>query len=173
MLTFIKNLNISYPTFLLNSILSFNYFNNVDSISSNILETDNIESFPVHVNIPFISDITSKLIKISTDIPNNKIANTKVLAVSNMLSKLKRKDKGTSFSKLVYSLPCSNCNKIHIGQTSQSLSRRLALHERCVLAEHIYTSKHNIDLNRLKILTKQQNKMKICFQIIQYSEQEN
>lgn len=65
---------------------------------------------------------------------------------------------------MVYCLTCVSCGKNYVGQTSQWLSNRLALHksdittkrDRCALAEHILINNHRVDWDNVKILDKEQ-----------------
>lgn len=178
-----KNLSILYKLFRDNSypkpLLKFLLYNwspttdpviNLENTTSNTI-SNNTTLIPKYVSLPFIDGITQKLCKIFKDIPNIKTANTSVLKINSIFTKLKCKDNVTNMSNVIYSIPCRDCDKIYIGQTSQTIKKRLAIHksdcklrpERCALANHAVNNKHSINFNEVKVLDKQPNKTKRLF----------
>ena len=91
--------------------------------------------------------------------------------MNSVYSKLKDKVPITSQSDVVYSIPCSECEKIYIGQTSRQLSQRIISHksdcrlhpERCALAEHVNKFDHKMKYEEVKILNTQRNLTKRLF----------
>ena len=62
---------------------------------------------------------------------------------------------------VVYSIPCTECPKVYIGQTGRSLKHRLKEHRRALkngdmaasaLAEHALTAGHGVDLSKAEVL---------------------
>ena len=57
-------------------------------------------------------------------------------------------------------VPCSSCELVYVGQTSQQLKKRLIQHKsdiknpskKCALAEHCRNSKHSMNFDNTKIL---------------------
>ena len=57
---------------------------------------------------------------------------------------------------VAYSVPCNECSRAYIGQTSRSLDHRIAEHRQALrsgnvaasaLAEHVFTAGHKVDLS--------------------------
>jgi len=62
---------------------------------------------------------------------------------------------------VVYSIPCTECPKVYIGQTGRLLKHRLKEHWRALrnsytaasaLAEHALTAGHGVDLSKAEVL---------------------
>ena len=101
-------------------------------------------------------------------IPNTKIqfAFKKHLSLKNVfLPSLKGKDESKRNKKLVYSIPCSDCNKIYIGETSRKIETRITEHQTKIrtlgsdskIVEHILQCKHEFDLSKVETLTHENN----------------
>lgn len=115
----------------------------------------------LYTSLPYIKDLTPKLLTIFKSIGLNlKIANRSVLTLNSLHSKLKDKTPLTLRSNVVYRIPCKNCNKSYIGQTSRPIKDRISLHksdcrlhpERCALAEHVIDAGHQMDFDSVKVL---------------------
>ena len=73
---------------------------------------------------------------------------------------LKEKDESKSLKKLVYSIPCLNCDKIYIGETNRLKRTRINEHKSKIkslssdskLVEHIEKCKHKFDFLNTKTL---------------------
>lgn len=124
-----------------------------------------------YISVPYINDVTARLAKILKDVPNIKLANSTVLTVNKVFTNLKCKDNTSNISNIVYSIKCNDCNQIYIGQTGQMLKQRISIHksdcrlrpDRCALANHANSNKHNMDFGNAKILERQTNKSKRIF----------
>lgn len=170
------------PTFLtdINENSNHNYnlnpFSNTNVAQPTNSEVGNVTPPTIYVTLPFIWDITMKLSRIFSQIPNIRLANKTVLTLNSVHSKLKCKDEVTSLSNVVYKLSCTDCNKVYIGQTGQTLKKRLSLHksdarlhpDRCALADHIHSLNHIIDFNTVEVLAKQSNTTKRLFLEMSY-----
>ena len=75
-------------------------------------------------------------------------------------------------SGVVYSIPCSICNEVYIGQTGRHLETRLKEHKAAVklarteisaVAEHVWLQKYQIDFQSTAILAKENDCKKCCF----------
>ena len=64
-------------------------------------------------------------------------------------------------SSVVYSIPCSGCDRKYIGQTSQFLKKRITQHKSdirvgkfkfCALAAHTHTTGHSFNYDEVRIL---------------------
>ncbi|CAF2071453.1 unnamed protein product [Rotaria magnacalcarata] len=76
---------------------------------------------------------------------------------------LKGKDESKEKKNLVYSIPCSNCKKIYIGETSRMSETRMAEHRSKIktlasdskLVEHIEQYKHKFDFSKVETLARE------------------
>ena len=60
---------------------------------------------------------------------------------------------------LIYKIPCKNCDNFYVGETGRSLSTRLHEHQTkksSAVFEHNKKEKHDIDINKIKVLTKEE-----------------
>lgn len=73
-------------------------------------------------------------------------------------------------SNVVYSIPCQDCNRQYIGQTSRYITTRIKEHSRdqkpenlvknatkTALTEHAYNNVHQFDFKNTKIIGKEPN----------------
>lgn len=135
-----------------------------------------------YVSLPLIPSLTNKLVNILRGIDNIKIAKYNPLTVRNIFTNVKDKIHIMSRSDVVYRIPCGNCNSVYIGQTSQCLKRRIAVHksdtrlrpDRCALANHSSSLDHTFKFDDTKILCTSSNYNKRTFLEMCYiSENEN
>ena len=88
-------------------------------------------------SLPHIPILTSALISIfKTDFPNTKIARKPIKTNSRILKNIRDPVHPLQKSKVVYSIPCNNCQMSYIGMTKNKLQTRLY--------------GHTHDLNKLK-----------------------
>ena len=74
---------------------------------------------------------------------------------SIFLPKLKGKDENKNRKNLIYSIPCVDCDKVYIGETSRMKETRMNEHKAKVkslssdskIVEHILEHKHNFDFS--------------------------
>jgi hypothetical protein len=79
---------------------------------------------------------------------------------SIFLPKLKGIDENKKNKNLVYSIPCKDCERIYIGETSRMKETRMKEHKAKIrtlasdskLVEHILSDKHNFDFDNVKTL---------------------
>ncbi len=66
---------------------------------------------------------------------------------------------------VVYEIPCTDCEKVYIGQTGNSLDTRLQQHraacvhhqpEKSALAEHSLNASHRVDWSGARVLSREQ-----------------
>lgn len=142
------------------------------SLNSNNHEVEEPADNCFYTSLPYIKDLTPKLLTIFKSVDLNlKIANRSVLTLNSLHSKLKDKTPLTLRSNVVYSIPCKDCNKSYIGQTSRPLKDRISMHksdcrlhpERCALAEHAIDADHQMDFDSVKILASHSHHSKRLF----------
>ena len=78
----------------------------------------------------------------------------------------------TKKSNVVYSIPCTTCPAVYIGQTSRTLNTRINEHKAAVkhartevsaVAEHVWQEKHQMDFQKTCILAHEPNLHQHCF----------
>lgn len=116
-------------------------------------------------SIPYIENLSHKLINLFKPYSNIKIAQYNILTNKLNFTPLKDKLDSVLSSNVVYSISCGGCNGVYIGQTSQLLKKRLTLHksdirlrpERCALARHSHDTGHSFNFDDVKILELENN----------------
>lgn len=109
------------------------------------------------IPIPYTKNLSHKITKILK--PHNiELVHKPQNQIKEIFTKLKTSTPKSKKSNLVYSIPCKNCDKQYIGQTSQSLHDRLNAHKytknaTTALNKHKKTKKHEFDYDETKILT--------------------
>lgn len=115
--------------------------------------------------LPYYDNLTDRLIKIFHE-EQIKVAKKSIKSVGSLFSNLKDRIPKMMQSNVVYKLTCDTCSKVYVGQTSQWLKSRLALHksdikkgvDRCALAGHVKENKnHVINFDNAVILEKEVN----------------
>ena len=97
--------------------------------------------------------------------PDLKISFRPTNKVSQVFSNMKHKLDTGQNSNVVYSIPCKNCGRIYIGETSRTLCERCSQHEKDVenqqkkprktaLVAHVSNTKHEFDFSQAKIIRK-------------------
>ncbi|XP_044760198.1 uncharacterized protein LOC123317657 [Coccinella septempunctata] len=113
-----------------------------------------------YVSLPLLPSLTRKLTNILKDVKNIKIAKYNPLTVGRIFSHVKDRIPIMSKSDVVYRISCGNCNSVYIGQTSQCLKKRIAIHksdaklrpDRCALANHASSLGHKFKFDEAEIL---------------------
>lgn len=171
----IHNLNLlyellkksGYPPRLLNSLLfkRTTINGNVDRITQN-------NNIPFkYFSLPYFEHLSYNLRKIFSKFQNVKLAFRNTLTVKTLFSKLKDKDEILNNSNVIYSIPCLECDKKYIGQTSRKLKDRITSHksdvrhnkQSCTLARHAIENIHSFDYENVKILDTEPNMYKRQF----------
>lgn len=127
----------------------------------------------LYASLPYIKEITPKLSRIlnRNEHLNIKIANKTVLRLGSINTRLKDKTPVKNLSDVIYSIPCFECDKVYVGQTSRPVSSRITSHksdcrlhpERCALAEHVNKTGHIMNYEATKVLTTEHNYKKRLF----------
>ena len=87
---------------------------------------NNQQSF--HATLTYVPYLSLKLQKILKTLGVDKVSFKIINKLQDRFSKLKDKIPSDEQTHVVYSIPCS-CNKIYIGQTSNSLKTRIQKHK--------------------------------------------
>jgi len=162
---FEKNL---YPHKLINKAWNkiINKMKNDNSIINQANHDKALTSNKFHC-ITYIKGLTGKIIN------DLKVIDTNTRWGKKTNNKIKSKFYTTTIDKseilnecnVVYSIPCNDCDKSYIGETSQNLYKRMKQHEYDVknkktntgLASHVKEENHSMNINNVKILDKERN----------------
>lgn len=85
--------------------------------------------------------------------------------IAKNFTKLKTKTSKNKRSNIVYEIPCSGCNGVYIGQTSQYLENRIKSHKydkknSTALTAHERKTQHSFNFESAKILKTETNTRK-------------
>jgi hypothetical protein len=157
-------INNGFPKLLIKKLLfsTLNEANHVTAVEDN--------QITIYKKLPYINPLTNNLINILRN-NNTKIAKCNPLTINSLYSKVKDKTPLLFNSNVVYSIPCLDCEKRYIGQTSQLLRSRLYGHKNdckhdkisCALVDHSISMNHQFDFNNVKILDSERNYRKRLF----------
>ncbi|XP_045473477.1 uncharacterized protein LOC123679939 [Harmonia axyridis] len=126
----------------------------------------------VYATIPYIPVLSNKISMIFKDYKHIKIVKTMKHSLFKLVfSRLKDKEKEEYESGVVYSIPCSSCERTYIGQTSRWIKDRITSHKSdarrnlrtCALAIHANNNDHVIDYSNTKLLFKEPHYHKRLF----------
>ena len=129
-----------------------------------------------YVSLPYIVELTGKLVDIFRKQTEMKIAKYNLITNRQVFSQLKDKLPTLSRSDVVYEITCATCHRKYIGQCSTNLQQRISLHKsdsklrpnRCNLASHVHNTGHSMNFEEIKVLA-QENKyqkrvfLEMCF----------
>ncbi|XP_053686358.1 uncharacterized protein LOC128735904 [Sabethes cyaneus] len=155
----------NYPDQLINRTLT----NRVHLLYNTLQNANNEEQPKKYISLPYIPCMSEKVAKVlhKHDVtvahrPCNKIKDT-------IFSKLKDKISKMQQTNVVYSVPCGGCNdKVYIGQTSQTLEKRLQQHQNSIrtkssmtgLTQHAVEHGHAFKFSETVILERESNEAK-------------
>lgn len=122
-----------------------------------------------YFRLPYVSEGSILLKKCLENLdPKIKIAfgNYNTLKDKKIFSKAKDLTPLLKNSGVIYSVPCSDCSGIYVGETEQYLSKRLSSHksdvrhekENTALASHAKIQSHSIDFDNVSILAREDNR---------------
>lgn len=159
----------SYPRGMLAKLLFESCTRNTNQIEPKPPDTEDTETHTggetettKYGSLPNIGNLTSK-IKNCFKNEEIKIATYNTKTISRLYSKLKDPTPKLLRSNVVYKIKCGECENTYVGQTSQWLKNRLALHrsdivnnnQRCALTTHAVEEKHEINFEDTEILATQ------------------
>lgn len=125
-------------------------------------QTDLQEATPIRFyrSLPYHHRLSQQLTQVLKQIPGLLIAHKNHKTIGQLFSKIKDPTPLLLRSNVVYSIPCSGCNQVYIGQTSRSLSARITSHRSdvrlnkssCQLSIHANHTGHTINYGDVKVL---------------------
>lgn len=175
LLTRIQHLSTANPG---NSTLPLTQ-NDVQSTTDSGNQSANQPVQPIYRSLPYIPFLTPSLTNIfKNDFPNLKIANKTIRTNSKLLRNVRDPINPLQKSKVIYSIPCKDCQMVYIGKTKNKLQTRLYGHQsdvnkltriidrgitnideqlelytdRTALIEHSIVNQHAFDLSKIKIV---------------------
>lgn len=124
-----------------------------------------------YYSIPNIAQVSHRLKKLFLNFTNIRLALKNKVTINSLFTKLKDQDNFMNFSNVVYCIPCEDCEKKYIGQTSRKVKDRITSHrsdvrhnkQSCMLAKHALTQNHNLNYNEVRILDYESNSQKRMF----------
>ncbi|XP_046615634.1 uncharacterized protein LOC124303010 [Neodiprion virginianus] len=158
-----------YPLKFINDIKKYRVdkmYNSIDWNLDSNNQTNVKDKFKNSISIPYIENLSSQIKRILNDEGIEitfRISNTTKLS---LFSHLKSVTPNLEKINCVYKIPCRDCSKSYIGQTSQHLKNRISGHrsnikchvtDRCALAEHSLSLGHNFDFNNSITLATEPN----------------
>ncbi|XP_055527416.1 uncharacterized protein LOC129720029 [Wyeomyia smithii] len=161
----------SYPSALINRLINrtTQSFSQPTTPPPNICPLDNTApetTYRSMINIPVLSSILVSILK--KDHPLVKIALKTTKTTRNLLRQVTDPIDPQQLSNVIYTIPCSNCEKSYIGMTKNHLKTRISGHrsninklsasphhpseQRTALTQHIMDHQHTFNLSNTKIV---------------------
>lgn len=180
----LKNILVenSYPIGMVNRLL---FSSNNNSVRSEPDAARNERNSEDEINIkyctiPNIKILSTKLKECFKNEENIRVTTKNQKTIASLYSKLKDPVPDKLKSNVVYKVDCKNCSQTYVGQTSQWLKNRIALHrsdirlnnQRCALSIHANSRNHEVDLDNVEILDVNNNyKKRTVLEMIRITEQ--
>lgn len=167
--------NNNYPVLLIQKIIKqrLHRFYNKSKFVQPVDTNKNIK----YICVPFIQNLSQKLNQIVKPY-NFKLAYSSTNNFNCFFSKLKDKVPLKKQTHVVYRIPCKDCDKLYIGQTTQHLDERLNGHKFqknvTALKKHIHNTGHSFDFDQTSILNKEtNNNARSILEMIQIKKHKN
>ncbi|XP_044760271.1 uncharacterized protein LOC123317727 [Coccinella septempunctata] len=124
----------------------------------------------LYSSIPLVKGLTNALISLLRT-SNVRLIPRSEFKIDKLFSRTKERINTMNKSGVVYLVPCSVCEEVYIGQTSQQLKKRLTQHKSdiknpkkiCALADHTRNRDHLMDYDSVQVLDCERNGSKRCF----------
>lgn len=121
----------NYPSALINKLINKHIHNTHTKTST--LDTGQLHNqdalLKSYGSITFIDDLTHKLAKVlKSNLPSTTLGFKCPNTLSGLYTKLKDSISPLQRSNIVYSIPCTSCDKVYIGLTRQLLKSRVSNH---------------------------------------------
>ena len=122
---------------------------------------DRVEQRPkATLILPYISNLSEAIRRVLTPL-DIQVVFRPLMTLRQLLVHPKDRVPMDERKEVVYSIPCTECPKVYIGQTGRSLKHRLKEHRRALrngdmaasaLAEHALTAGNGVDLSKAEVL---------------------
>lgn len=115
--------------------------------------------------LPYIEHITTRLNPLLKTSEEERTTYKTVKTVGSLFTRIKDKIPPLNQAGIVYKIPCVNCEKCYIGQTSRTLKARITSHKSdsklnkrsCALAIHENETGHHMNYQQASVLDIEQN----------------
>ncbi|XP_072397982.1 uncharacterized protein [Diabrotica undecimpunctata] len=132
------------------------------------IEGESVELF--YGRLPYIRGLSPPITNLFRQF-NIVIANSVYKRLGTYFTHLTERVKKLDNFHVVYSIPCGSCSEMYVSQTSQKLSKRIALHKSDVVrkptstafGQHIKNNGHIANYDNVEVLKKIDNKFKRNF----------
>jgi hypothetical protein len=159
-------INNSYPPKLINSIFSSRiqkHTNLTQNIPIENIQTQN-KTKNNYLTLPYMNGLSENFQHLFKNY-NISVSHKANNLLKQQYTKLKSKTPKLKKTHTIYKIPCTNCNKVYIGQTSQYLENRINGHKydkrnKTALTRHELEFKHAFGFNNIEILKTEQNQQK-------------
>lgn len=151
-------------------------------LNSLLAQTDGLHmegselDFDKMVNFPYVERTYHQMYRLMKEYGLFMVTNNKH-NISLVTGSTKDKIEPSRKSNLVYSIPCSSCDSVYIGQTRRYLSERVKEHKRglktiqknpTALTAHHMDASHGFDFEKVKILNYESNlRKRLILEMIQ------
>ena len=128
-------------------------------------------SFKKTVLIPYIGGLSEAIQRFLAEV-DIRVVFRPLSTLRQQLVHPKNDTPTTKKSNVVYSIPCTTCPAVYIGQTSRTFNTRINEHKAAVkhartevsaVAEHVWQEKHQMDFQKTCILAHEPNLHQRCF----------
>ncbi|XP_044754449.1 uncharacterized protein LOC123313571 [Coccinella septempunctata] len=168
-----------YPNRLLQNLLNTDHYPIIREEREE--ENQDPEASIKFGSLPYIRELTPELLKLLRPHVNMKIGKYNMVTNRQFFKTSQDKIDKNKRKNIVYKINCRHCPLTYIGQTSQSLGRRMTLHrsdsrlrpERCALARHVNSTDHQMDYESVEILDQESNYNKRIFLEMCYIKENN
>lgn len=141
-----------------------------NTLNKHITNPHQLSDPPRYKSVAYIKEVTPLLTKLFSPL-NVIIAPKFISSLSFLLTKTKQPLDDKHKFNVIYSIPCTGCDQVYIGQTSRYVSGRITSHksdirnlkESCALARHVLNKDHKMDFSNTKILATEHNSFKRTF----------
>ncbi|XP_044756951.1 uncharacterized protein LOC123315353 [Coccinella septempunctata] len=132
--------------------------------------TSNTQMRTIYSSIPYVRGMTHALVNLLKT-PNLHVVSRSEFRIDRLYSRTKDRIDVGKMSGVVYRIPCSMCDKVYVGQTSQQLKQRISQHKSdtknpnkiCALADHVRLEDHVMGYDSADVLEWELNTRKRCF----------
>ena len=126
-------------------------------------QLDDSPEYVSTIMLPYVRGLSDAVKRICSG-ANTRVAFTPTITLRQRLVRVKDSRPPSEMSGVMYCVPCSNCCKVYVGQTSRTLKARIEEHKRAVkyartdssaLAEHVWRLGHQVAFDSTSILAQE------------------